>query len=206
MRRHVVVFSRPQRPVVCCTRSAARPAASRRTLRASLVSATTRRSSACTCSAATIRGAWSCRRRRPSTTRTRRRARTSRSLATGCCRSRRSIRCRSATVCTRCCRRCKTRFETGQCAFIANVGPLIAPLTRDDYLSGSPSSPPQLFSHNEQQNQWYTLRGRGQSSTGWAGRLADLLVGQVSGQQLPVNLSLSGNILMQSARSRRGRT
>jgi uncharacterized protein (DUF1501 family) len=75
----------------------------------------------------------------------------------------------------------KTRFETGQCAFIANVGPLIAPLTRDDYLSGSPSSPPQLFSHNEQQNQWYTLRGRGQTNTGWAGRVADLLIGQVTG-------------------------
>jgi len=97
----------------------------------------------------------------------------------------------------------KTRFETGQCAFIANVGPLIAPLTRDDYLSGSPSSPPQLFSHNEQQNQWYTLRGRGQTNTGWAGRVADLLIGQVTGQQLPVNLSLSGNILMQSARMAR---
>ena len=93
----------------------------------------------------------------------------------------------------------KTEFESGQCAFIANVGPLIAPLTRDDYLSGQTPFPPQLFSHNEQQNQWYTLRGRAQSSTGWAGRLADLLSAQVSGQQLPVNLSLAGNIIMQSA-------
>ena len=93
----------------------------------------------------------------------------------------------------------KPQFDEGQCAFIANVGPLIAPLTRDQYRSDSGVFPPQLFSHNDQQEQWYTLRGRAQTNTGWAGRLADLLVGQLPGQQLPVNLSLAGNVIMQAA-------
>jgi uncharacterized protein (DUF1501 family) len=95
----------------------------------------------------------------------------------------------------------KPQFDAGQCAFIANVGPLIEPLTRDEYRSGSRRFPPQLFSHNDQQDQWYTLRGRATSNTGWAGRLADLLVGQLPGQQFPVNLSLAGNVVMQAART-----
>jgi uncharacterized protein (DUF1501 family) len=97
----------------------------------------------------------------------------------------------------------KPLFDDGQCAFIANVGPLVEPLTRDQYRSGSRRFPPQLFSHNDQQEQWYTLRGRAQTNTGWAGRLADLLVGQLPGQQLPVNLSLAGNVIMQAARTAR---
>jgi uncharacterized protein (DUF1501 family) len=97
----------------------------------------------------------------------------------------------------------KPTFDAGQCAFIANVGPLVEPLTRDQYQSGAGRFPPQLFSHNDQQEQWYTLRGRAQTNTGWAGRLADLLVGQLPGQQLPVNLSLAGNVIMQAARSAR---
>ena len=51
-------------------------------------------------------------------------------------------------------------FETGRCAVIANVGPLIEPVTLEQYQQGSVSLPPQLFSHNDQQDQWHTLRGR----------------------------------------------
>jgi uncharacterized protein (DUF1501 family) len=91
-------------------------------------------------------------------------------------------------------------FEAGQCAFVANVGPLIAPLTRTDYLAKSVPVPPQLFSHNDQQEQWHTLRGRTQTNTGWAGRIADLLNGQLPAQRLPVNLSLSGTSMLQASR------
>ena len=41
--------------------------------------------------------------------------------------------------------------------------------------------PPQLFSHNDQQDQWQSLRGNSQSATGWAGRMADLIRNGVSG-------------------------
>jgi uncharacterized protein (DUF1501 family) len=94
----------------------------------------------------------------------------------------------------------RSPFAAGQLAFISNVGPLIAPTTRADYRNGTVPVPPQLFSHNDQQEQWHTLRGGSQTNTGWAGRLADLLASQLSGQQLPLNVSLSGNVAMQASR------
>ncbi|MCI0517255.1 MAG: DUF1501 domain-containing protein, partial [Woeseiaceae bacterium] len=46
---------------------------------------------------------------------------------------------------------------------------------------------------------WHSLKGNTQSSTGWAGRLADLIRTNVSAQQMATNASLSGNNLFQSA-------
>jgi len=89
-------------------------------------------------------------------------------------------------------------FESARCAVVANVGPLIAPTTRDQYAAGSVPLPPQLFSHNDQQGQWHSLRGKATSGSGWAGRIADVLASQVSGQQLALNISLSGNTLFQA--------
>jgi uncharacterized protein (DUF1501 family) len=89
-------------------------------------------------------------------------------------------------------------FESGRCAVVPNVGPLIEPLTRDQYFSKSRQVPPQLFSHNDQQTQWHTLRGRVQSRTGWAGRIADTLAAELAGQQLATNVSLSGATLFQA--------
>jgi uncharacterized protein (DUF1501 family) len=89
-------------------------------------------------------------------------------------------------------------FESARCTVMANVGPLIAPTTKAQYQQGSVPLPPQLFSHNDQQDQWHSLRGKAVSKTGWAGRIADLLASQVSGQQLALNVSLSGNTLFQA--------
>ena len=69
-------------------------------------------------------------------------------------------------------------FESGRCAVVANVGPLIEPTSRDQYRNKGVLLPPQLFSHNDQQTQWHTLRGRQQSRTGWAGRVADALAAE----------------------------
>jgi len=92
-------------------------------------------------------------------------------------------------------------FESGRCAVVANVGPLIQPTTKAQYQAGSVALPPQLFSHNDQQDQWHSLRGKTVSKTGWAGRVADALASQVSGQQLALNVSLSGNTLFQAGAS-----
>jgi uncharacterized protein (DUF1501 family) len=89
-------------------------------------------------------------------------------------------------------------FESARCAVVANVGPLITPTTKAQYQAGSVPLPPQLFSHNDQQDQWHSLRGRTVSKSGWAGRIADVLAGQVAGQQLALNVSLSGNTLFQA--------
>lgn len=89
-------------------------------------------------------------------------------------------------------------FESARCAAVANVGPLIVPTSKAQYQAGSVPLPPQLFSHNDQQDQWHSLRGRTVSKTGWAGRVADALAVQAGGQQLPLNVSLSGNTLFQA--------
>jgi len=92
----------------------------------------------------------------------------------------------------------RSLVESGHCAVVANVGPLIEPVTREQYQQHTVRVPPQLFSHNDQQDQWHTLRGRRQLRSGWAGRVADALAGDLTGQQLATNISLSGNTLFQA--------
>lgn len=92
----------------------------------------------------------------------------------------------------------KSLFDMGRCAVIANVGPLIEPVTLEQYRQGSVSLPPQLFSHNDQQDQWHTLRGRADVRSGWAGRVADVLAEQTASQRLALNVSLSGSTPFQA--------
>ncbi|MEZ5650173.1 MAG: DUF1501 domain-containing protein [Burkholderiaceae bacterium] len=63
-------------------------------------------------------------------------------------------------------------FAAGQAAVLANVGTLIAPMTRDDYDEQRVPRPPKLFSHNDQQSVWQSSRPEG-ARTGWGGRLGD---------------------------------
>jgi uncharacterized protein (DUF1501 family) len=86
-------------------------------------------------------------------------------------------------------------FNAGRAAFVANVGPLIAPTSLAQYQTYSVALPPQLYSHNDQQDQWHTLKGRAQSKAGWAGRIADALASRVTAQQMPLNVSLAGQSL-----------
>ncbi len=90
-------------------------------------------------------------------------------------------------------------FQEGRAAFVANVGPLVEPTTRDQYFQGSVTLPPQLFSHNDQQDQWASLRGNVPSKTGWGGRMADLLRNSVTEQLMATNISVAGTDLFQSA-------
>ncbi len=60
-----------------------------------------------------------------------------------------------------------------------NVGPLVAPLTRDQYNNANHAlfpRPPQLFSHNDQQSIWQSSSPEG-STIGWGGNMADLALG-----------------------------
>ena len=89
-------------------------------------------------------------------------------------------------------------YNSGQCAVIANVGPLVEPTTVQQYRAQTVGIPPQLFSHNDQQGQWHTLRGDSILTSGWGGRVADALSSQLGGQTLPTNISLSGTTLFQA--------
>lgn len=96
-----------------------------------------------------------------------------------------------------------TLFEQDQaCAIVADVGPLIEPTTKAQYQAQSVRLPPQLFSHNDQQDQWHSLKGEAVAKSGWGGRIADVLTGPGApvplDQSLAVNVSLSGQTLFQT--------
>lgn len=93
----------------------------------------------------------------------------------------------------------KDLFDTGRVAFINNMGPLVEPTSKDQFFNQSVRLPPQLFSHNDQQDQWFSLKGDAVSKTGWAGRIADLIRTNVADQKMATNASLFGSSLFQSA-------
>ncbi|MDZ4289778.1 MAG: DUF1501 domain-containing protein [Prosthecobacter sp.] len=65
--------------------------------------------------------------------------------------------------------------DLGQVASVLNAGPLVYPMTKAQYVANSIKKPPQLFSHADQVTQWQTSIPDQPPSTGWGGRLADLL-------------------------------
>jgi len=96
-----------------------------------------------------------------------------------------------------------TLFEQDEkCAIVANLGPLIEPTTKAQYQAKATHLPPQLFSHNDQQDQWHALKGEATLKSGWGGRIADALLAPGAAtpltQSLAVNLSLSGQTLFQA--------
>lgn len=93
----------------------------------------------------------------------------------------------------------KALFAQGKAAAVANVGPLISPVTRAAYLNGSVPLPPNLFSHSDQVSQWQTSSPDGQLRTGWGGRLADLLVANNAAASIATSISLSGRNAFQVA-------
>jgi uncharacterized protein (DUF1501 family) len=66
-------------------------------------------------------------------------------------------------------------YNQGKVAVLANVGILSQPLTKANYLAKNGSIPSNLFSHADQQGQWQTDDPSGFGTTGWAGRVADLV-------------------------------
>ena len=46
----------------------------------------------------------------------------------------------------------KSLFDSGKLSLIGNVGTLIEPTLQSDYVNKRVELPPQLFSHNDQQN------------------------------------------------------
>ena len=78
-------------------------------------------------------------------------------------------------------------------AVLANVGSLVQPTTRAQYIAQSAPTPDNLFSHLDQQREWQTSDVRGGTSTGWAGRLADAVEPMNQPSSFPTVLSVAGN-------------
>ena len=83
-------------------------------------------------------------------------------------------------------------FNQGHLGVVANVGTLVAPITRAQYLSGGAAVPPQLFSHADQSVQWQTSVPDQPPRTGWGGRMADVLHSLNGNAQISLSISIAG--------------
>ena len=100
-------------------------------------------------------------------------------------------------------------FDAGQMAVLLNVGTLIQPTTKAQYLAKAVPLPPKLFSHNDQQSVWQSSAPEGAAS-GWGGRMGDLFqAGNGNATFTCINISgnavyLSGNTAVQYQMSTSG--
>jgi uncharacterized protein (DUF1501 family) len=82
--------------------------------------------------------------------------------------------------------------------FVTNVGTLIQPTTKSQYLAETVALPRSLFSHSDQIDQWQTSVPQGLTQlSGWGGRAADLLHSTYNGNMAAMSISFSGNNLFQ---------
>jgi uncharacterized protein (DUF1501 family) len=89
-------------------------------------------------------------------------------------------------------------FAANRCAIVANVGPLIEPITQAQFQNSTVPVPPQLFSHSDQQAFWQTSRPDTTARIGWGGRLADLLQAANTNGSLSMSMTLAGNNIFQT--------
>jgi uncharacterized protein (DUF1501 family) len=82
-------------------------------------------------------------------------------------------------------------WTAGKLAVLCNVGSLVRPITRAQYIAGI-GRPYQLFSHSDQVNQQMTSVANTVGQTGWGGRVADKTNPLNGNVALPMNISLSG--------------
>jgi uncharacterized protein (DUF1501 family) len=86
-------------------------------------------------------------------------------------------------------------FNSNAAALVTNVGTLVEPTTRAQYLAGA-TVPTNLFSHADQQLEWQNAAQSGETQTGWAGRIADQLNASFNPNgQIPMITSVAGDTL-----------
>jgi len=88
-------------------------------------------------------------------------------------------------------------FESGQCAAVANVGPLLQPLTRAQWQANTAQTPPNLFSHSDQQSQWQSGTSDTSMRLGWGGRAADQIASLNGVQNVATAVAVNGRSAFQ---------
>jgi uncharacterized protein (DUF1501 family) len=87
-------------------------------------------------------------------------------------------------------------WASGNLAVVANVGTLVQPLNKTEYLSTTTAKPESLFSHIDQQHQWQaSISTTSSSNSGWGGRLSDQLAALNVNSSVPPMISTGGNNL-----------
>jgi len=90
-------------------------------------------------------------------------------------------------------------FNGGRAAALGNVGTLVRPVSKADYANHAVELPPQLFSHNDQQQYWQVSRSDDGRNLGWAGRISDLLHDANPDAFIPMSVSLNFESILQRA-------
>jgi uncharacterized protein (DUF1501 family) len=85
-------------------------------------------------------------------------------------------------------------YAAGDLAVLCNVGTLVQPIARGQYLAGAPR-PDSLFSHFDQQSQWQSSIPDASgplAATGWGGRTADATADINGAVPIPMIVSVAG--------------
>lgn len=89
-------------------------------------------------------------------------------------------------------------FESGNAAFICNVGTLVEPVDATAVANKSGKVPIGLLSHSDQQMHWQTAFPQDRSDKGWGGKIADIMKSMNVDNGVSMNISLGGNNIFQS--------
>ena len=91
----------------------------------------------------------------------------------------------------------KPLFDRGRMAVMLNLGTLVMPTTKDQYLRNTARLPPKLFSHNDQQA--YFQASTAHATSGWAGRMGDV-VQAGNGSATLTCINTTNNAIMMTGR------
>jgi uncharacterized protein (DUF1501 family) len=91
----------------------------------------------------------------------------------------------------------KNLYGNGELAFISNIGSMIEPMTKDEYLDDLKAKPLGLYSHSDQFKHWQTSQPNVRTNIGWGGRTADLIGSNNLNDNISMNVSLSGSNIFQ---------
>lgn len=89
-------------------------------------------------------------------------------------------------------------FIRKQASFVANIAPMIVPVSRQQYRDGSVPLPLGLMSHADLVKHWQTARPGHRINLGWFGAFADVLEANKPVEQIPMNISFAGSNIMQN--------
>ncbi|MCC7373753.1 MAG: DUF1501 domain-containing protein [Verrucomicrobiales bacterium] len=86
-------------------------------------------------------------------------------------------------------------WNSGKLGVLANVGMLVKPVTRGQYLANGVPVPTNLFSHSDQIQQMQAAIPSSSAGTGWGARAADQVVAMNGGSAFPAAISCAGPAL-----------
>lgn len=85
----------------------------------------------------------------------------------------------------------RSLYNQQKLALISNIGTLIQPISKAEYLANAALRPPQLYSHSDQERLWHIGRTTA-SARGWGGLVADRVRQDNLNQMLSPCISIGG--------------